>query len=142
LESTNLSVGRGTDTPFEVLGAPYIDAPELAAKLFARGVPGLVFEPTSFTPTAAPHRGALCHGLRMRVRDRAAFAPVTTALTIASVLAQLYPSDWDVDHMDRMLRNQLALGALKAGKSVADIEATWSPPLADFLKRREPQLLY
>lgn len=142
LESTNLSVGRGTDTPFEVLGAPYVDGVALAKNVAARGVVGLEVEPVTFTPTADPHRGKVCKGLRMRVTDRATFEPVRAALAVALAMLELYASDWDVEHVERMLQSKTALDALKAGSSVDAIAATWSSPLASFVKKRERFLLY
>jgi uncharacterized protein YbbC (DUF1343 family) len=142
LESTNLSVGRGTDTPFEVIGAPYVDGEALAKNVTARGVPGLALEPVIFTPTASPHRGKVCKGLRLRVTDRAKFEPVRAALALALAMQELHGSDWDVDHVERMLQSKLAFDALKAGSSVDVIAATWSTPLASFVKKRERFLLY
>lgn len=142
LESTNLSVGRGTDTPFEIVGAPFIDGEALASNVSARGIPGVAVEAVTFTPKASPHQGKTCKGVRLRVTDRARFEPVRTAMTVALALQELYPTDWDVDHVDRMLQSKAAIDALKAGKGVDAIAATWSEPLATFLKKRERFLLY
>jgi uncharacterized protein YbbC (DUF1343 family) len=142
LESTNLSVGRGTDTPFEVLGAPYVDGEALARNVKARGIPGLAVEEVTFTPKASPHQGKACHGLRLRVTDRARFEPVRAAITIALALQELHATDWDVEHVDRMLQSKAALDAIKAGKSADAVVATWSAGLATFVKKRERFLLY
>ena len=142
LESTNLSVGRGTDTPFEVLGAPFVDAEALARNVSARGIPGLAVEPVTFTPTASPHQGKGCKGLRLRVTDRERFEPVRAAVTIALALQELHPSEWDLDHVDRMLQSKAALDGIRAGLGVEAIAATWSGPLASFVKKRERFLLY
>ena len=142
LESTNLSVGRGTETPFEVLGAPYVDGEALARNVKARGIPGLAVEQATFTPTASPHQGKVCHGLRLRVTDRARFEPVRAAVTIALALQELHAADWDVDHVDRMLQSKPALEAIKAGRSADAVVATWSTGLAAFVKKRERFLLY
>ena len=142
LESTNLSVGRGTETPFEVLGAPYVDGEALARNVKARGIPGLAVEEATFTPTASPHQGKVCHGLRLRVTDRARFEPVRAAVTIALALQELHAADWDVDHVDRMLQSKPALEAIKAGRSADAVVATWSTGLAAFVKKRERFLLY
>jgi uncharacterized protein YbbC (DUF1343 family) len=104
LESTNLSVGRGTDTPFEVVGAPFVDGEALARNVIARGVPGLAVEAATFTPTASPHLGKVCKGVRLRVTDRARFEPVRAAVTLALALHELHPTEWDLEHVDRMLR--------------------------------------
>ena len=142
LESTNLSVGRGTNTPFEVLGAPFVDGEALARNVTTRGIPGLAVEPISFTPTASPHQGKACKGLRLRVTNRARFEPVRAAVTIALALQELHPSEWDLDHVDRMLQSKAALDGIRAGMSVDAIAATWSGPLASFVKKRERFLLY
>lgn len=142
LESTNLSVGRGTETPFEVLGAPYVDGEALARNVKARGIPGLAVEQATFTPTASPHQGKVCHGLRLRVTDRARFEPVRAAVTIALALQEIHAADWDVDHVDRMLQSKPALEAIKAGRSADAVVATWSTGLAAFVKKRERFLLY
>jgi uncharacterized protein YbbC (DUF1343 family) len=142
LESTNLSVGRGTETPFEVLGAPYIDGEALARNVNSRGIPGLAVEEVTFTPKASPHMGKTCHGLRLRVSDRARFEPVRAAVTIALALQELHATDWDVDHVDRMLQSKAALDAIKAGRSADAVVATWSAGLAAFKTKRERFLLY
>jgi uncharacterized protein YbbC (DUF1343 family) len=142
LESTNLSVGRGTDTPFEVLGAPFVDGEALARNVTTRGIPGLTVEAVSFTPTASPYQGKACKGLRLRVTDRARFEPVRAAVTLALALHELHPSEWDLDHVDRMLQSRVALDAIRAGMSVDAVAATWSGPLASFVKKRERFLLY
>lgn len=142
LESTNLSVGRGTDTPFEVIGAPYVDGEALARNLSARGMAGVSAEPVTFTPKASPHQGKPCKGVRLRVTDRAKFEPVKTALTLALAMQELHASEWDLDHVERMLQSKSALEAIKAGKSADVIAATWASPLATFVKKRERFLLY
>ena len=142
LESTNLSVGRGTDTPFEVIGAPFIDGEALAKNVKARGIPGLDVEEVTFSPKASPHQGKTCHGLRLRVTDRARFEPVRAAVTIALALQELHSTEWDVDHVDRMLQSKPALEAIKAGKSADAVVGTWSAALSAFVKKREKFLLY
>ena len=142
LESTNLSVGRGTDTPFEVLGAPFVDGEALARNVTARAIPGLAVEAVTFTPTASPHQGKACRGLRLRVTDRSRFEPVRAAVALALALQELHPSEWDLEHVERMLQSKAALDGIRAGLSVDAIAATWSAPLASFVKKRERFLLY
>jgi uncharacterized protein YbbC (DUF1343 family) len=142
LESTNLSVGRGTDTPFELIGAPYVDGPALARSITSRGVGGLAVEAATFTPSAPPHRGVPCKGVRLKVTDRARFEPVKAALAIALSLRELHGAAWDMEHLDRMLGSQAALDALRAGDSVDAIAATWAEPLAAFVQKRAAYLLY
>jgi uncharacterized protein YbbC (DUF1343 family) len=142
LESTNLSVGRGTDTPFEVVGAPFVDGEALAKNVTARAIPGLAVEAVTFMPKASPHQGKECKGLRLRVTDRARFEPVRAALGIALAMQELHASEWDLDHVDRMLQSRVALDAIRAGKSIDAIAATWTESLAMFVKKRERFLLY
>ena len=141
LESTNLSVGRGTDTPFEVVGAPYIDGEALARNVEARGIPGLAVLPISFTPTTSVHQGKKCGGLRVRVTDRAQFDPLRAAVTLALALHEVAP-EWEVEHVDRMLQSKTAMDAIQGARSPDDVLATWKQPLAMFAAKRERFLLY
>ncbi|HVH44071.1 MAG TPA: exo-beta-N-acetylmuramidase NamZ domain-containing protein, partial [Labilithrix sp.] len=142
LESTNVSVGRGTDTPFEVVAAPWMDGPLVAKKLNESGIAGAVFEPTTVTPKSSVHANKKCRGIHVRVTDPSRFEPVRTAVTIANVLRDVHPNDWDFDGMDKMLRYPPAMDAIRAGKGLADIEATWALPLGLFKERRAQFLLY
>lgn len=142
LEGTNLSVGRGTDTPFEVAGAPFIDGPSLAAALARRALPGVSFAAASFTPQASPYKGERCGGVRVTVTDRARFEPVRTGVAMASELRALYPQKWHFDDVNRLLASRIALDAIAQGKSLPEIEATWEKELAAFRVKREKYLLY
>ena len=142
LEATNLSVGRGTPTPFEIVGAPFIDGATLAKRLTERGVAGLAVEATTFTPSSTVHAGKKCGGLKLKVTDRAKFSPVRAALTLAIVLKELYPSEWESGRVDSLLQSKTAMRALDEGKTEDAIQATWSAPLATFLTKRERFLLY
>ena len=115
LEATNLSVGRGTDAPFERLGAPWIDGVALAAALTAEGLAGVVFAPEDFTPDADRYAGRLCHGVHVTVRDRARFEPVQTGLAIARALRRLYRREWEFAKLDRLLVHPEAMSAIDAG---------------------------
>lgn len=142
LENTNLSVGRGTDTPFEVVGAPWLDGPRLAAALVAQGLPGLGVEPVTFTPAASTFAGQRCGGLRLTVTDRGAFRPVRTGLAIARQLRILYPETWDAAACDHLLCDRAVLDAILAARPVAEIEALYQDELARFAQRRARHLLY
>jgi uncharacterized protein YbbC (DUF1343 family) len=142
LETTNLSVGRGTDTPFEVIGAPWLDARELARRLNQSGLPGVRFVPIRFTPTASKFAGEPCRGLNVIVSDRAAFRPVRTGLEIARQLHIVHPDDWQTQHFNRLLSDEQTFQAIAAGRSVDEIEAAYRPELEEFLTRRRPHLLY
>jgi uncharacterized protein YbbC (DUF1343 family) len=105
-------------------------------------VPGLAFEATSFTPRAAVHANKACKGIKIRVTDRSVFAPVRAGITIALALHELHSTDWEVDKMDRLLQRKEAVEAIKAGRSVSAIEATWATELESFRAKRERFLLY
>lgn len=141
LESTNLSVGRGTDTPFEVIGAPYVDGEALAKNVEARAIPGLTVLPISFTPTTSVHQGKKCGGVRLRVTDRARFEPLRAAVTLALAIHEV-AAEWDVEHVDRILQSRTATDAIKSAKSADDVLATWKQELATFVTKRERFLLY
>lgn len=142
LESTNLSVGRGTDSPFEVFGAPWLDATELAASLRRAGLPGVTFTPIRFTPQSSKYRGQLCRGIRVTVIDRDAFLPVRTALEIAYALLKLHKGKWTVSELDKLLVKQRAVNALISGQNRYRIEKTWEADLLRFYKHRAAFLLY
>ena len=142
LETTNVSVGRGTDTPFEVVGAPWIDPQKLAEALNRAGLAGVRFVPVRFTPKTSKFANEECDGVNIIVTDRAAFHSVAAGLEIAYQLHQLYPGAWKVDDYLRLLANRGALAALKEGKPRSEIAATWQAGLAEFARIRQAYLLY
>jgi uncharacterized protein YbbC (DUF1343 family)/CubicO group peptidase (beta-lactamase class C family) len=127
-----ISVGRGTATPFEILGAPYIDGERLAAEL--RGLPGVAFEPVRFTPTASIHKGEECGGVRIAITDRRALRSLDVGVTIAATLARLYPQQFPVDKIQPLLRHRATLEAIRAGKGLEEIRGLWD--LSGFEQRR------
>lgn len=151
LESTTVSMGRGTLKPFEQLGAPYIDGERLAAELNRAGIPGVRFEPVTFTPSAAlfpgpasslKHRDQPCGGVRAVLTDRDRCPVVEIGIEIGLTLDRLYPEDFAIAEMARLLGHEETLAALQAGESRAQIRARWAAGLAEFEKRRRPVLLY
>ena len=142
LETTNVSVGRGTDTPFEVLGAPWIRGDRLAEYLNQRAIPGVRFVPLRFTPKASVFKDVECGGVNIIISDRVRFRPVTTGVEIAVALRTLYPSDWKVDSYLRLLVNTNALDRLKRGDAARDIVSSWNSQLEEFRKARAEFLLY
>ncbi len=142
LEKTNLSVGRGTDTPFEVLGAPWLDGQRLAGQLNRGDLPGVRFAPIEFTPESSRFAGKRCGGIRIAITDRNVYKPVRTGLEVARQLRRSYPQTWQARACDGLLRNRQALEGLLAGKTVAAIEALGQVELKEFLERRAPFLLY
>ena len=139
LEATNVSVGRGTDQPFETFGAPWIDALKLAAELNAADLPGLKFVPIEFKPTSNRFAGQVCHGCYVEVIDRTKLEPVRSGLMIARTLRQLSGEKFEIRQVGTMLRNRATLEAIENG---SDFEATWKAPLDEFRKARAKYLLY
>jgi uncharacterized protein YbbC (DUF1343 family) len=142
LETTNLSVGRGTATPFEVFGAPWIDGELLAKKLTALGLPGVTFNAIEFTPDASKFVGETCGGIRITINDRARFEPLTTGFAIARQLRLDYTATWQTDPYLRLLGNAATLDALQAGQTVAEIKSAYQAGLETFITRRAAFLLY
>lgn len=108
-EGTNLSEGRGTTTPFEVIGAPYINAIEYANALNELGLKGVVFRPAHFTPTFSKHANILCHGVQVHVTNRDDFSPVKTAWAMLYIVRRMYPNDFEIlnKNNDRNMLNLL-----------------------------------
>lgn len=142
LETTNVSVGRGTDEPFEWFGAPWIDARELAVHLNAAGLPGLRFVPRARTPDTSVHAGELCHGVDIILTDRDSFAAGRTAITLAHALHTLYPELWEIESFPRLWGRPEVVQQLRDGLMPAQIEAAWQADLDDFRRRRRRYLLY
>jgi uncharacterized protein YbbC (DUF1343 family) len=142
VEGTNVSVGRGTDTPFEALGAPWIDSSQLAQALQDAKLAGVVFEPVEFTPKSSTYAGQSCRGVKLAVSDRAVFEPVRTGIAIALSLRTLYPDAWHPDKLNQIVGNAAVTDAILAGRSLQDIEAMWASDLAAFRQKREKYLLY
>ncbi len=142
LEFTNLSVGRGTETPFEVLGAPWLDGVRLATALNQLKLPGLGCVPVRFTPVASRFAGELCGGINLIVTDRAAFKPVLTGIAIASTLRQLHPANWQDEGLDQLLCNAATLKGLRSGLDARTLEQGWGESLERFRSRRQDYLLY
>jgi uncharacterized protein YbbC (DUF1343 family) len=142
LETTNLSVGRGTDTPFELIGAPWIDARNLADALNKSGAPGVRFVPVRFIPTSSKYAGEECGGVKATVTDRNSFRPVATSIQIACALVALYGGKWKADGHIGLIANRGVVDAIHAGKSEREIESLWQAPLSSFAKVRNKYLLY
>jgi uncharacterized protein YbbC (DUF1343 family) len=161
LEGTNLSVGRGTDTPFEWVGAPWIDAQKTADYLNARNIPGVRFIPVQFTPgkkynfsnsssncadadqiTCAQFYGQLCYGVEFFITDRNILDSPELGLEVAAVLYKLYPNTFQLNRVDRLLLNQPAIDALKAGEDPRSITKHGEKELQQFKRDREASLLY
>lgn len=142
LEMTNVSVGRGTDTPFEVVGAPYIDPRTLASALNGAGLPGVRFVPMWFTPSASVFAKERCGGVNVMVVDRDAFDAVRTGLTLAVTLRRLYPDKWQPEKLMTLLVNQKVYDAIVDGADYKSLAALWATNLSGFQSRREAVLIY
>jgi uncharacterized protein YbbC (DUF1343 family) len=142
LETTNVSVGRGTDTPFEVVGAPWIDGQRLATYLNGRRLVGVRFVPLRFTPRASVFQSEECGGINLLITDRAKFSPVNTGIEIAAALRRLYPAEWKVEKYDRLLANADTLDRLTRGESAEEIARSWQARLEEFNRARARALIY
>ncbi|MEO1998626.1 MAG: exo-beta-N-acetylmuramidase NamZ domain-containing protein [Planctomycetaceae bacterium] len=142
LETTNLSVGRGTDTPFERVGAPWIDGRQLAGVLNRSGLAGVRFIPITFTPDASKFRGERCEGVSLVITRRAEFHPLRTGLSMARALRRGYAEQWKTDNLMRLLANAVTHKAVLAGKHVDEIELLTQAELDRFRHRRARFLLY
>lgn len=142
LETTNLSVGRGTDTPFEWIGAPWIQADTLVLALNDLMLPGIQFNAVEFTPDASKFAGELCQGVGFTITNRDQFEAVRSGLEIALQLQQLFPNSWEIDKFDRLLGNQQVLNAVKQSRSYSDIEKLIEADLNTFKERRSNYLIY
>lgn len=142
LEMTNLSVGRGTDTPFEVIGAPWLDGQKLALFLNQKNLGGVRFVPTKYKPNASVYKDQDCGGINIIIIDREKFKPVRVGLEIASALRTLFPNDWKVDNYNRLWVNNAVFELFKKGAAVDEIERFWSDQFNTFKNRRALYLLY
>ena len=122
LETTNVSVGRGTDTPFEVIGAPWLDGQKLAKYLNERNLKGVRFIPIRFKPNASVFKDEQVNGVNIVITDRKSFQSVRTGIEIATALRKLYPTDWQVDRYARLLVNAEILDLVKRGETPENIE--------------------
>jgi uncharacterized protein YbbC (DUF1343 family) len=153
LEGTQMSEGRGTTRPFELIGAPYIDADDFAERLEKLGLPGVYFRPCVFMPTFQKHGGKACGGEQIHVTDRSVFEPVSAGVAIVKIAFDMYPESFrwkdppyeyeyernpfDVISGTRMLRQQI-----ERGDSLHTITQSWDPGLREFKKARGAYLLY
>ena len=142
LETTNVSVGRGTDTPFEIVGAPWIQGDKLADALNQRSIPGVRFVPLRFTPKSSVFKDEQCGGVNIIITDRGAFRPLLTGIEMALALRKLYPNDWKVDRYLRLLVNAETLERIKRGEAARDIVNSWNNSLQEFRRARADVLLY
>ncbi len=134
LESTNLSEGRGTTRPFELLGAPFIDGRKLAEELHRRRLPGLLCRPASFVPTFSKHDGQVCGGVQLHVTDRLAFDPPRVGLHVLQACRQLWPDqvEFRLGSLAARYHTPAVGEALLAGAAPDDLVAGWAREASEF----------
>lgn len=142
LHESALSVGRGTGTPFEVVGAPYIDDLKLAAELNRFGLAGVRFVPIRYTPTASTFKDKPCGGVSIVLTDREKLQAVDVGLAIGLAVQKLYPNDFALQKVQTLLQHMNTIQAFKTGKPINQIKAAWENELTDFKRRRQKYLLY
>jgi uncharacterized protein YbbC (DUF1343 family)/CubicO group peptidase (beta-lactamase class C family) len=145
LEVLPLSVGRGTDTPFEIIGAPFIDPVALVTELTQRRLPGVTFSAIRFMPTASVYQGQVCGGVQIHLWEQEGFLPTAFGVHLADALARLYPQEFRAEVLDRlktMIGNPAIPAAIAAGEEPERIIASWKPDGETWKKRRAPFLLY
>jgi uncharacterized protein YbbC (DUF1343 family) len=142
LQSAGVSVGRGTQTPFEEFGAPWLDGDAVAATLNVRHLPGLHFAGQPFIPIAGPYSGERCGGVAIRITDRYSARPMRMGLEIAAILQKLYPKQFDTARLIELLGNVATLQQLQSGVEPEKIVAGWSADLAAFDQIRRKYFLY
>jgi uncharacterized protein YbbC (DUF1343 family) len=143
IEGTNISVGRGTDSPFEQIGAPWIDGVALAAALNGRGLSGIRFYPIEFTPAAGSKLGGQpCHGVFLIVTDRTRLQPVRVGLEIAAALSALYGPQFKLEDAATLLGSRAAITKIRAGTDAATIAASWHTDEERWRRLRAAYLLY
>lgn len=142
IEGTNISVGRGTDTPFELVGAPWIDAAALSSYLNARKIDGVRFVPVVFTPNDSRYSGEKCEGVNLVVTDRESLDSPELGLEMAAALYHLYPDQYKIAEMDGLMRNKSALDAVMDGEDPRRIAESWQDAIQGFEAIRARYLLY
>jgi uncharacterized protein YbbC (DUF1343 family) len=142
IEGTNVSVGRGTDSPFQLVGAPWVDAKELASYLNRRDIAGVRFVPTTFTPTSGPHARQQCGGVSIIVTNRDMLDAPELGLELAAALHKFFPMGFDMSHINQLMVNQAAFKALQAGEDPHRIAEDWQDKLNQFMETRAKYLIY
>ncbi|HEY8150689.1 MAG TPA: DUF1343 domain-containing protein [Vicinamibacteria bacterium] len=153
LEGTQMSEGRGTTRPFELVGAPYVDAEDYGRRLNDLGLPGVYFRPTVFQPTFQKHGGRSCGGVQIHVLDRDAFEPVKAGLAVVKIAHDMYPSEFkwkqppyeyvfDKNPFDVIAGTSALREAMESGRSLEEMEKSWQAGTEAFRRRRREYLLY
>ncbi|MFI4874846.1 MAG: exo-beta-N-acetylmuramidase NamZ domain-containing protein, partial [Blastopirellula sp. JB062] len=142
LEMTNVSVGRGPDTPFEILGAPWIDGAKFAETIQRYDLPGVKVIPIEFTPNASKFKDQRCEGVNFVITDWSSLNTLDLGWAVALSLRKLYPDDWETQRLPTLLGNAKILEMIMAESSLDEIKRQYQADLQQFSKRRAPFLLY
>ncbi|MGJ9457666.1 exo-beta-N-acetylmuramidase NamZ family protein [Oceanobacillus sp. CF4.6] len=150
IEGTNLSEGRGTTKPFELIGAPFVNSTAFAAALNELELPGVAFRAASFTPSISKHAGTLSHGVQIHIKNKKSYKPVETGLHIVKTLHDMYPEDFEfraensagISFFDNLIGNGWIREAIENGDSVKDMEKEWKDELKEFKQVRKDFLIY
>jgi uncharacterized protein YbbC (DUF1343 family) len=142
LQAGGVSVGRGTDTPFELFGAPWIQAPQLTAELNRRAAPDVRFQTKLFTPDDGLYKGQYCQGVSIIITNRDELASMRLGLEIVAALHRLYPQQFHVERIIELLGSHATIEQLERGDDPASIIARWSGDLEKFRAVRMKYLLY
>ena len=142
IEYSNVSVGRGTDQPFEQFGAPWIDGPRLSAALNARKLPGIRFYPITFTPKSSKYANEECQGVFMVITNRSQLQPARVGIEIAGALSTMFGDKYDVANTWRLFGSADPLERVKRGEDPAAVAARWTADEARWRRLRAKYLLY
>jgi uncharacterized protein YbbC (DUF1343 family) len=142
VEGANVSVGRGTDQPFELLGSPWIQGQEFAEYLNRRSINGVSFSPADFIPRSSHFKNEMCHGVKIVLTDRQGLDSPALGVEIISALYRLYPQVFEIDKTLSLVGAQWILQAIKEGKDPSQIARNWQQSLDQFQKVRLKYLLY
>ena len=142
LEFTNVSVGRGTATPFQLFGAPWLDHFRFVDTLSAMQLPGIGFVPRTFKPTASKFAGEECKGVELIVTNRDTFRPVETGVAMAIALRKVASKQWEMSRWQTLLCHKATYDAVEQGAELKDVTKLWEPALQQFKNARQKVLLY
>jgi len=142
VEGANISVGRGTDTPFEVVGAPWIHGRELSRYLNECGIAGVTFAPVTFTPKTDRYKRKVCRGVRITLLDRQSLDTASLGIGLVEALYRLYPKSFRIDKTLYLVGSRDAVDAIKSNKDTRFVTSVWQPSLERFLALRSRYLLY
>ena len=144
VEGTNISEGRGTPMPFRQFGAPWIDSENLAARLNKLNLPGMRFEPSSFSPAESKYKGRKCHGVKIIITNRDLLSPFYSGILIINEIYRMHPDafQWRTTHFDRLCGTSAIREAITTQSSLEKLRESWQPDLKSFLRIRDKYLIY